>query len=46
MYYRIEVNRGLELTGGMFKLPIIGSYDLYTGEDLTEEGDSSQSKNK
>lgn len=46
MYYRIEVNRGLKLTGGMFKMPKIGSYDLYTGEDHTEEGDSSQSKNK
>lgn len=44
-----DVNKlydGLQSTGRMFKMPKIGSYDLYTGEDHTEEGDSSQSKNK
>ena len=41
-----KLYNGSKSIDGMFKMPKIGSYDLYTGEDYTEEGDSSQSKNK
>ena len=41
-----KLYNGSKSIDGMFKMPKIGSYDLYTGEDYTEEGDNSQSKNK
>lgn len=45
----IDINKayyGLPFTSKEFKMPKIGSYELYTGEDHTKEGDNSQSKNE